>query len=163
MQEIRIRPAGPTDVPVILEMVRELALYENEPLSTVEATEADIHRDCFGDNPCCEVLIGEVDGAVQGFTLYLHNYSTWLGRSGMHVEDIYVREAARGTGLGRKLLAHVARIARGRRCRRVDLSVLHWNPARGFYEKLGFRELADWRPYRLTGEAFERLADEAES
>ena len=135
-----------------LAMVRELAVYENEPVSTVEASEADLMRDCFGERANCEVLIGEVDGAIQGFTLFLHNYSTWLGRAGMHVEDLYVREAARGTGLGRKLLAHVARIARQRNCKRLELSVLHWNPARSFYEKLGFRELEEWRPYRLSDE-----------
>ena len=150
MPQLRIRPAVPADIPTILDMVRELAVYENEPVSTVEASEADLMRDCFGERANCEVLIGEVDGAIQGFTLFLHNYSTWLGRAGMHVEDLYVREAARGTGLGRKLLAHVARIARQRNCKRLELSVLHWNPARSFYEKLGFRELEEWRPYRLS-------------
>ena len=163
MPALSIRPAVPADIPLILAMVRELALYENEPLSTVEATEADLMRDCFGERAHCEVLIGEVDGKPEGFTLFLHNYSTWLGRAGMHVEDLYVSAAARGTGLGRKLLAHVARIARARNCKRLDLSVLHWNPARGFYEKLGFRELDEWRPYRLAGEGFTRLADEADS
>ena len=163
MPELRIRPATPADIPLILDMVRELALYENEPLSTVEASEEDLMRDCFGPHSHCEVLIGEVDGKPEGFTLFLHNYSTWLGRAGMHVEDLYVRDAARGTGLGRRLLAHVARIAETRGCKRLELSVLHWNPARGFYEKLGFRELEEWRPYRLTGEGFTRLADEADS
>jgi GNAT superfamily N-acetyltransferase len=162
MPELRIRPAAPADIPTILDMVRELAVYENEPVSTVEASEADLMRDCFGERANCEVLIGEVDGAIQGFTLFLHNYSTWLGRAGMHVEDLYVREAARRTGLGRKLLAHVARIARQRNCKRLELSVLHWNPARSFYEKLGFRELDEWRPYRLSDEGFARLAAEAD-
>jgi GNAT superfamily N-acetyltransferase len=161
--EIVIRPAVPADIPAILAMVRELALYENEPLSSVEASEADLMRDCFGPHSHCEVLIGEVDGEIQGFALFLHNYSTWLGRAGMHVEDLYVRDAARGTGLGRKLLARVARIATERNCRRLDLQVLHWNPARSFYERLGFRALDEWRPYRLTGEAFTRLASEADS
>ncbi|HZT20095.1 MAG TPA: GNAT family N-acetyltransferase, partial [Dongiaceae bacterium] len=147
MAEMRIRAAVPGDAAVILEMVRELAVYEREPLSTVEASEQDILRDCFGPRALCEVLIGEVDGRVQGFTLFLPNYSTWLGRAGLHVEDLYVREAARGTGLGRKLLAHAARIAKSRGCKRLELSVLHWNPARRFYEQLGFQELAEWKPY----------------
>jgi hypothetical protein len=82
MPELRIRPAVPDDIPTILAMVRELAVYENEPVSTVEASEADLMRDCFGERANCEVLIGEVDGAIQGFTLFLHNYSTWLGRAG---------------------------------------------------------------------------------
>lgn len=163
MPTLSIRPAVPADIPVILTMVQELALYENEPLSTVEAREEDLMRDCFGPDSHCEVLIGEVDGEIQGFTLFLHNYSTWLGRAGIHVEDLYVRDAARGTGLGRKLLAHVSRIAIARGCKRLELSVLHWNPARGFYEKLGFRELDEWRPYRLTADAFTRLAAEADS
>jgi GNAT superfamily N-acetyltransferase len=162
MPELRVRPAKPGDAGAILAMIGELALFEREPLSSVEAREEDLLRDCFGPRPCCEVLIGEVEGAVQGFVLFLHNYSTWLGRAGMHVEDLYVRESARRTGLGRKLLAHVARIARERRCKRLDLWVLHWNPARKFYEQLGFAELADWRPYRLTGESFARLAAEAD-
>ena len=142
-------------------MVRELAEFEREPPANVEATAADFLRDCFEDKPRCEVLIGEVDGAVGGFALFFHNYSTWLGRAGLYIEDLYVREAARGAGLGRLLLAAVARLAVERGCRRLDLSVLHWNPARQFYERLGFRELSDWRPYRLSGEALIRLAREA--
>jgi GNAT superfamily N-acetyltransferase len=163
MPVIHVRPAVPADAPAILAMVRELAVFEREPLSSVEATEADILRDCFGARPCCEVLIGEVDDLPQGFALFLPNYSTWLGRSGMHLEDLYVREAVRGTGLGRRLIAHVARVARSRGCRRLDLSALEWNPARRFYERIGFTELADWRPYRLAGEALDRMAAEAET
>ena len=159
----RVRPAKPGDVAAILAMIGELAHFEREPPASVEAREEDLLRDCFGAHPRCEVLIGELEGSVQGFVLFLHNYSTWLGRAGMHVEDLYVREAARGSGLGRKLLAQVARIARERRCKRLDLSVLHWNPARKFYEQLGFVELSEWRPYRLTGESFARLAAEADS
>jgi GNAT superfamily N-acetyltransferase len=163
MAEMRVRPALPTDAATILAMVRELAVFEREPLSSVEASEEDFLRDCFSPSPRCEVLIGEVDGAPQGFVLFFHNYSTWLGRAGLYVEDLYVRDAARGLGLGRRLLAHVASLAVERRCKRLDLSVLHWNPARRFYEQLGFVESADWRAYRLTGEALARLADGAGS
>jgi GNAT superfamily N-acetyltransferase len=158
---IRIRPALPTDAAIIVAMVRELAVFEREPLASVEATEADVLRDCFAPSPRCEVLIGEVDGAPQGFLLFFHNYSTWLGRAGLYVEDLYVRDAARGLGLGRRLMAAVARVAVERHCRRLDLSVLHWNPARRFYEQLGFVEQADWRGYRLAGEALARLAESA--
>ena len=161
MASVRIRPAVPADARAILAMVRELATFEREPLSSVEASEADFRRDCFGTHPRCEVLIGEVDGTPEGFILFLHNYSTWLGRAGMHVEDLYVRDAARGLGLGRRLLADVARIARERACKRLDLAVLHWNPARQFYEQSGFTELSQWRPYRLAGEGLARLAAEA--
>jgi len=160
--EIRIRPAVPADAASVVAMVRELAEFEREPLASVEAGAADFERDCFGAHPRCEILIAEVDGEAQGFALFLHNYSTWLGRAGLHVEDLYVREAARGLGLGRRLLARIARIARERGCRRLDLSVLHWNPAREFYERLGFVELADWRPYRLRDESLARLAAEAD-
>jgi GNAT superfamily N-acetyltransferase len=157
--EIRVRPALPTDAATILAMVRELAVFEREPLASVEADEDDFLRDCFAPSPRCEVLIGEVEGAPQGFVLFFHNYSTWLGRAGIYVEDLYVRDAARGLGLGRKLLAEVARLAVERRCKRLELSVLDWNPARRFYEQLGFVEKIDWRGYRLTGEAIARLAE----
>jgi GNAT superfamily N-acetyltransferase len=161
MAEFAVRPALPADATEIVAMVRELALFEREPLANVEASPADILRDCFGENPRAEVLIGELDGGIAGFVLFFHNYSTWLARAGLYVEDLYVREAARGTGLGRRLIAAVARLAVERGCRRLDLSVLEWNPARRFYERLGFQEMADWRPYRLEGDALVRLAGEA--
>ncbi len=161
MAAIRIRPAEPADASVILAMVRELAIYEREPLESVEAREEDYLRDCFGPAPRCEVLIGEVDGGVQGFVLFLHNYSTWIGCAGIHVEDLFVREAARGLGLGRRLLAAVARIAMERGCRRLDLAVLDWNPARKLYEHLGFTPQSRWVPYRLADEDIARLAAEA--
>ena len=152
MSDIRIRPAEPADASVILAMVRELAIYEREPLGSVEAREEDYLRDCFGPAPRCEVLIGEVDGKVQGFALFFHNYSTWVGRPGIHVEDLFVRDRARGLGLGRRLLAAVARIAVDRGCRRLDLAVLDWNPARKLYEHLGFTPQSQWVPYRLAAE-----------
>ena len=141
-------------------MVCELAIYEREPLISVEAREEDYLRDCFGPTRRCEVLIGEVDAHVQGFVMFFHNYSTWVGRAGIHVEDLFVREAARGLGLGRRLLAAVARIAVERDCRRLDLAVLDWNPARKLYEHLGFTPQSQWLPYRLAGEDIARLAAE---
>jgi GNAT superfamily N-acetyltransferase len=159
MAEMKVRPAAPSDAEDIVAMVRELAAFEREPLSNVEASPAQILRDCFGDNPRAEVLIGELDGATAGFVLFFHNYSTWLARAGIFIEDLYVRERARGTGLGHALLVAVASLAIARGCRRIDLSVLNWNPARKFYERLGFREQSDWRPYRLEGDALAHLAD----
>ena len=161
MAVLGVRSAVPADAGEIVAMVRELAEFEREPLSNVEATPADILRDCFGENARAEVLIGEIDGQAAGFVLFFRNYSTWLARTGLYVEDLYVRETARGTGLGKTLLAAVARLAIARGCRRLDLSVLDWNPARKFYERLGFQQLADWRPYRLEGEALARLAGKA--
>ena len=142
-------------------MVRELAIYEREPPASVEARESDYLRDCFGPARRCEVLIGEVDARVQGFALFFHNYSTWIGRAGIHVEDLFVREGARGQGLGRRLLAALALIALERGCRRLDLEVLDWNPARKLYEHLGFTRQSQWLPYRLAAEGIARLAAEA--
>ncbi len=161
MASIRIRPAEPADAPLILALVRELAVYEREPLASVEAREEDFQRDCFGSSRHCEVLIGEVDGRAQGFVMFFHNYSTWVGRAGIHVEDLFVREGARGLGLGRRLLAAVAAIALQRGCRRLDLAVLDWNPARKLYEHLGFTQQSQWVPYRLSDDDIARLAAEA--
>ncbi len=163
MPAIRIRPAEPADSGEILALVRELALFEREPLTSVEATEEDFRRDCFGPNRHCEVLMGEVDGRVQGFIMFYYNYSTWVGRAGLHVEDFFVRDGARGVGLGKRLLAAVARIAIERKIRRVDLAVLEWNPARRLYEHLGFTDQSHWVPYRLEGEAIVRLANQSDS
>ena len=144
-------------------MVRELALYEREPLTSVEATEEDFRRDCFGAKRRCEVLMGEVDDRAQGFIMFYWNYSTWVGRAGLHVEDFFVREVARGIGLGRRLLAAVAKIAVEQECQRLDLAVLEWNPARKLYEHLGFTNQSHWVPYRLAGDDIARLAKDADS
>jgi len=151
----------PTDAPIIVGLIRELAAYEKEPLANVKATEADILRDGFGPQRRFESLLVEVGGRPAGFSLFFHNYSTWEGRAGIYVEDIFVSEWARGRNIGRRLLAEIAVIAEARGCRRVDLSVLHWNSARAFYERIGFVEMATWRPYRLKDEALASLAAEA--
>ena len=155
-----VRPAVSADAGTIVQLVRELAEYEKEPLTSVKMTEADVLRDGFGAERRFECLIAEVDGRAAGFALFFHNYSTWEGRAGLYVEDIYVSEWARGVGVGRRLLVEIAAVARSRGCPRVDLWVLHWNPARAFYDRIGFIDMADWRPYRLTGDALERLASE---
>jgi ribosomal protein S18 acetylase RimI-like enzyme len=155
-----VRPATPADAPTIVQLIRELADYEKEPLTSVKATEADILRDGFGPQRRFESLLVEVGGRPAGFALFFHNYSTWEGRAGIYVEDIFVSEWARGRNIGRRILAEIAAIAEARGCRRVDLSVLHWNPARAFYERIGLVEMSDWRPYRLRGDALAALAAE---
>jgi GNAT superfamily N-acetyltransferase len=157
MPSVVIRPAGASDAPTIVRLVRELAAFERLA-DQVRITEADVLRDGFGERRRFECLLVEVEGRAAGFVLFFHSYSTFEGRPGIYVEDLYLTEAARGLGIGRRLLARLAQIALERDCRRLDLSVLHWNPARGFYDRLGFRQRADWLPYRLTGEALARLA-----
>jgi GNAT superfamily N-acetyltransferase len=162
MSGIAIRPAITADVGEIRRMVVELAVYEREPPERILLTEADLLRDAFGSKPACEILIAEGnDGGILGFTLFCPNYSTWEGCPGIHIEELYVREAARGTGLGRRLMAAVAAIAASRGCRRVDLNVLHWNPAKQFYERIGLYLLDEWQHYRLDGVALAALASEA--
>jgi len=158
---IVVRPATPADAPVIVQLIRELAAYEREPLTSVKVTDSDILRDGFGPQQRFESLLVEVGGRPAGFALFFHNYSTWEGRAGLYVEDIFVSEWARGRNIGRRLLAEIAAIAESRGFLRVDLSVLHWNPARAFYERIGFVEMSTWRPYRLKDNALASLAAEA--
>ena len=158
MPSITIRPAEASDAATIVRLVRELADFEGL-LEQVRISEADVLRDGFGEQPRFACLLAEVDGAPVALALYFEDYSTFEGRPGIFVEDLYVAEAARGLGIGQQLLARLAQITVERDCRRLDLMVLHWNPARGFYERLGFRPSADWLPYRLSGEALARLAN----
>lgn len=159
VDDIAVRRAEPADAATILALIRELAAFE-ELAHEVRATEADIRRDGFGARPRFECLLADWHGAPAGFALFFHNYSTFEGRAGLYLEDIYVRPAARGRGVGRALMRALARTALERGCRRFELSVLHWNPARAFYGELGFSRMADWLPYRLSGEALARLAEE---
>lgn len=155
-----IRPARPADVPAILRLIGELARFEHAE-DQVKATENDLLRDGFGDRPAFEALIAENDGAVVGFALYFPNYSTWEGRPGLYLEDLYVQSGERQSGIGRQLLAAVAARCIALGGRRVDLQVLNWNPARQFYAKIGLGQQTEWLPYRLTGTALEALAAEA--
>ncbi len=158
----RIDPAVEADVPVILDLIRDLAEYEKLS-DQVTATEADIARSLFGDPPRAEAVIARLDGEAIGFALFFHNYSTFLGRPGLYLEDLYVRPAFRGRGFGRRLLIHLARIAVDRGCGRFEWSVLDWNaPAIAAYRRAGAVPLDDWTVYRLTGDALKRLADEAQ-
>jgi GNAT superfamily N-acetyltransferase len=158
-ERIRIRHATADDAATIVRMVRELAVYE-KLADQVRITETDVRRDGFGEHARFECLLAEVDGEAVAFALFFHNYSTFEGRPGIYLEDIHVTEAARGLGIGRQLMTRLAALALERDCRRLDLWALQWNPARDFYERLGFRQLDDWLPYRVDGDALQRLAEE---
>ena len=154
-----IRQAVATDVPQIGQLIRELALYQREPGKAV-ATDADLLRDGFGPNPRYFCLMAEWSGEPAGFALYFHNYSTWQGQWGLYLEDLFVRPAFRGRGLGKALLVELARIALREGCGRFQWQVLDWNaPAIAFYEKLGARPLREWMTMRLEGEALRLLGE----
>lgn len=157
-----IRNAVPGDVALILEFIRGLAVYEREP-DAVTATEADLLRDGFGENPYFHCLIAEQDGPngrqATGFAFYFFNYSTWTGRPGLYLEDLFVNPEFRGLGIGKALLARVAAIAVEKSCPRLQWEVLDWNTsAVDFYAALGADFLDEWRNVRMTGEALAKLA-----
>lgn len=162
MSNTLIRPATPADAATIVSLVQALALYENEPLSSVKITPADVLRDGFGNERRFEALIAELHGEPVGFALFFHNYSTWEGRAGIYVEDLFVLERARGHGLGRQLITALAAIADARGCKRLDLNVLDWNPTREFYHRIGIGHLKEWLPYRMTQPALAALAAQAD-
>jgi GNAT superfamily N-acetyltransferase len=156
-----IRPAAPADVPTILRFVRELAEYEREP-DAVVATEAMLAEALFGDHPAAEAVIAEVDGAAAGFALFFHNFSTWTGRRGIYLEDLYVTPEARGLGIGKALLRHIAALAVERGCGRFEWAVLDWNePAIRFYDACGAESMDEWTVRRVSGEALSKLAGRA--
>jgi GNAT superfamily N-acetyltransferase len=158
MNEIEIRKATKEDIPLILNFIRGLAEYEK--LSHEVLADEDTLRDSlFGDRPAAEVVIARTDGAPVGFALFFHNMSTFLGRRGLYLEDLFVIPSARGRGIGRALLSHLAQIAVERNCGRMEWAVLDWNqPAIEFYEKLNARPMSDWVVYRLTGDALKQVA-----
>jgi len=152
-----IRPARPEDVPTIVSLIRALAEYE-KLAGECRADEAALEGHLFGDRPCAEVVIAEWDGAPAGFALFFHNYSTFLTKPGIYLEDLFVRPELRGYGIGKALLQELARLAVERGCGRLEWAVLDWNaPAIGFYEKLGAKRLSDWTVFRVTGDALEKL------
>jgi GNAT superfamily N-acetyltransferase len=154
-----IREATATDVPAILGLIRELAEYERL-LDMVVATEASLDRSLFGPRPFAEALVVEFRGETVGFALFFHNFSTFLGKPGVYLEDLFIRPAFRGRGLGKKLLTRVAQIAVERDCGRMEWSVLNWNePAIQFYESLDAKPLSEWTMYRLTGDALGQLSE----
>ena len=160
MSEFRIRDARIEDVPLILALIRELAEYERLTHEVV-ATEELLAENLFGKRRAAEVLIGGLEETPVGFALFFHNFSTFLGRSGIYLEDVYVRPEYRGRGFGHAFLAHLAKLARERGCGRLEWAVLDWNePAIRFYESLGAVAMDDWTVYRLTGKALAELAGE---
>jgi GNAT superfamily N-acetyltransferase len=159
LRDFAIRPAGPADVPVILSLIRDLAEYER--LShEVEATEECLGRNLFGGRQYAEALIGELRGEPVAFAVYFHNFSTFLGKPGLYLEDLFVKPKARGLGIGGAILRRLARIAVERDCGRLEWSVLDWNtPALAFYESLGAMPMGDWTIHRVTGDALRSLAE----
>jgi GNAT superfamily N-acetyltransferase len=155
---LSITSAMPADVPLILGFIRELAEYEHL-LHVVTATESALHATLFGERPAAEILIARHAGEPAGFALFFPNYSTFLAKPGIYLEDLYVRSAMRGQGIGRALLAHIARLAVERGCGRFEWSVLDWNaPSIGFYRSLGAESQDDWTIFRLSGDALKALA-----
>ena len=156
--DVRVRSAVAGDVPTILRFIRELAEYERAPQEAV-ATDEALHEALFGARPACEAFIGEVGGVAEGFALFFHNFSTWKGKRGVYLEDLYVTPAARGKGLGKALLVAVARVAVERGCPRLEWNVLDWNePALRFYRSLGAEPLSEWTVHRVSGQALAKLA-----
>lgn len=156
--EFQIRNATERDVPVILQMIKGLAEYEKLS-DQVVATEDGLHESLFGAHPSAEVVIGYAGEQPAGFALFFHSFSTFLGQRGLYLEDLFVLQEWRGRGLGRQLMAHLARIAIERHCGRMEWSVLDWNePALRVYRGLGARPMDDWTVYRLTGPALRDLA-----
>ena len=157
--ETEIRDATVDDPALILRFVKELAAYERAP-EAVTATEADIRNSLFGEDAIVRAVICEKNDVPLGFAVYFFNYSTWLGRRGLYLEDLYVSPAYRRAGAGKALLKHLARVARSQGCGRLEWSVLDWNmPAIRFYESIGAEPLNEWVGYRLAGEALDRFAD----
>jgi len=155
---VTIRDASPTDVPLILELIRGLAAYEKLEHEVV-ATEQRLSEGLFGEPRRAEVVIAETDGEPAGFALFFHNYSTFLGQPGIYLEDLFVVPEKRGHGAGKALLVHLAKLAVERGCGRFEWSVLDWNePAIGFYRSLGARSMDGWTLNRLTGDALASLA-----
>ena len=155
---LRLRPATRDDVADIRRLIRALADYEKEPDAAV-VTEADLLRDGFGEKPLFKVVMAEWEGAVVGFAFYFYNYSTWQGRPGLYLEDLFVMPSHRGKGIGKALLVHLARIALRENCGRFVWQVLDWNtPSIQFYESLGAVVMKEWLTMRVTGEALKKLA-----
>lgn len=153
-----IRPATSADVPAIHRLIIELAVYEKEP-DAVKATRADLQAALFGPRPVAECVLADVDGEAVGLALFFTNFSTWTGKPGLYLEDLFVMPTARGQGLGKALLVHLAGIAVARGYARFEWSVLDWNaPAIGFYKALGARSMDEWTVMRVDGDALAKLA-----
>ena len=155
---MKIRTARPEDVPIILQLIHDLATYERAP-DEVTATEEQLNQVLFGPRPAAEVVLALEGDAPVGFAVFFHNFSTWLGRPGLYLEDLFVKPEERGKGYGRALLVHLARIARDRGCGRMEWAVLDWNEtAIQFYRALGAKPLDEWTVFRLTRDEILHLA-----
>jgi GNAT superfamily N-acetyltransferase len=159
-RNFEIRPARVEDVPIILQLIRDLATYERAP-NDVTATEEQLVEALFGARPSAEVLLAFEQDTAVGFAVFFHNFSTWLGRPGLYLEDLFVKPEMRGKGYGRALLVYLAKIARERGCGRMEWAVLDWNdPAIQFYRKLGAKPMNEWTVFRLTGDGIAKLAEQ---
>jgi GNAT superfamily N-acetyltransferase len=157
--EFIIRPARVEDVPVILQLIRGLATYERAP-DEVTATEEQLVDVLFGERPAAEVLLAFEEQSPVGFAVFFHNFSTWLGRPGLYLEDLFVNPEKRGKGYGRAMLVELAKIARDRECGRLEWAVLDWNePAIKFYRALGAKPMDEWTVFRLTRDGIAKLAN----
>lgn len=157
-QSLTIRPAVESDCGTLLSLIKELAEYEKLSHAVI-ATEDSLRTSLFGPHPTAEAIIGETNDQPVAFALFFYNYSTFLGRKGLYLEDLYVKHECRGFGFGKHMLVHLAKIAVERGCGRFEWSVLDWNsPAIEFYKKLGAVPLAEWTVFRLEGDALARLA-----
>jgi len=159
----QLRPARVEDVPIILQLIRDLATYERAP-DEVSATQEQLVDVLFGQRPAAQVLLAFEAESPVGFALYLYNFSTWLGRPGLYLEDLFVKPEKRGKGYGRALLVELAKIARDRGCGRMEWAVLNWNePAIKFYRALGAKPMDEWTVFRLTRDEIAKLADAADT
>src|SRR5438094_5564614 len=157
--DLQIRPARVEDVPVILELIRDLATYERAP-HEVTATEEQLVDVLFGERPAAEVLLAFEEQSPVGFAVFFHNFSTWLGQPGLYLEDLFVKPDKRGKGYGRALLVELAKIARERGCGRMEWAVLDWNePAIKFYRTLGAKPMDEWTVFRLKRDGIAKLAE----
>jgi GNAT superfamily N-acetyltransferase len=159
INNLDIRPATVNQTPLILKLIKELAVYE-KLLDMVATTEEDLKDTLFGKNKAAEVVIGYYNNKPVGYALFFYNYSSFVGRPGLYIEDIYVRQEHRGKGFGKAFLIYLARIARERKCGRMEWAVLDWNePSIKFYKKLGAVPMDEWTVFRLTRDDIENLAD----
>ena len=162
-QNFKMRPAHLEDVPIILQLIRDLATYERAP-DEVVATKEQLVDVLFGERPAAEVLLAFEAELPVGFAVYFYNFSTWLGRAGLYLEDLFVKPEKRGKGYGRALLVELAKIARDRGCGRMEWAVLNWNePAIKFYRALGAKPMDEWTVFRLTRDEIAKLADAADT
>src|SRR5712671_3786335 len=162
-ENFEIRSAQVEDVAIILQLIRDLATYERAP-DDVTATEEQLVDVLFGERPAAHVLLAFEGESPVGFAVYFYNFSTWLGRPGLYLEDLFVKPENRGKGYGRALLVELAKIARDRGCGRMEWAVLNWNePAIKFYQTLGAKPMDEWTVFRLTRDGIAKLADAADT